>query len=99
MSGSHGGRGGSFKKHDLLSGGRLPVGYDLVLAITNVSGAFIDGFYSAWEDDVAVLYRAEPTPRRCTCTKDCGGFVYCNKGFLMGGGSGYESVGSVTACA
>lgn len=25
-------------------------GYDLVLAITNVSGAFFDGFFSAWED-------------------------------------------------
>ena len=28
--------------------------YDLVLAITNVSGAFLDGFFSAWESGSAV---------------------------------------------
>ena len=29
-------------------------GYDLVLAVTNVSGAFLDGFFAAWEYGVAV---------------------------------------------
>lgn len=29
-------------------------GYELVLAITNVSGAFLDGFFLAWEDGSAV---------------------------------------------
>lgn len=29
-------------------------GYDLVLAITNVSGAFLDGFFSAWDFGSAV---------------------------------------------
>lgn len=29
-------------------------GYELVLAITNVSGAFIDGFFSAWDSGSAI---------------------------------------------
>jgi hypothetical protein len=30
------------------------MGYDVVLALTNVSGAFLDGFFQAWETGVAV---------------------------------------------
>ncbi len=33
---------------------RLAVGYDVVLAMTNVSGAFLDGFFQAWETGAAV---------------------------------------------
>ncbi|EJK67519.1 hypothetical protein THAOC_11432, partial [Thalassiosira oceanica] len=29
-------------------------GYDFALALTNISGAFLDGFFSSWEDGTAV---------------------------------------------
>lgn len=38
----------------LLSSYRPAMGYDVVLALTNVSGAFLDGFFQAWETGVAV---------------------------------------------
>ena len=31
-------------------------------------------------------------------TIGCTGYVYCNNGFLMGGGAGYEAVNSVIKC-
>ena len=31
-------------------------------------------------------------------TKDCSGFVFCNNGYLMGGGEDGEAIGSVTKC-
>jgi hypothetical protein len=36
------------------SSSRLALGYDVVLVLTNVSGAFLDGFFQAWETGVAV---------------------------------------------
>jgi len=39
---------------DAILASNFFLGYDLVLAITNVSGAFFDGFFSAWEDGAAV---------------------------------------------
>ena len=31
-------------------------------------------------------------------TRDCSGFVFCNNGYLMGGGNTGEAIGSVTKC-
>jgi len=42
---------------DVLSsafGNNVVFGYDVVLAVTNVTGAFFDGFFSAWESGLAV---------------------------------------------
>jgi len=48
---------------------RLPaVGYDVVLALTNVSGAFLDGFFQAWETGVAVPVGAGTEALRVSAT-------------------------------
>ena len=48
---------------------RLPaVGYDVVLALTNVSGAFLDGFFQAWETGVAVPVGAGTEALRASST-------------------------------
>ena len=70
------------------------------LTFASSQGRLLRGLF-AWQTatpytDPDGLCTAGATGYRAT--KDCSGFVFCNNGYLMGGGEDGEAIGSVTKC-